>query len=134
MINQMLITIQKGKEEESQNKIQKESRTEGNIIKQKQEQYKHEESQNKENTERDGDKDKNRNKENRQPPALKQEEQKQKEKRQKKRKIIRSKKIKNSLKDFKKFDQNMRGLQSKIDTLDEAIDGYKPNLICLVGT
>ena len=110
MINQMLITIQKGKEEESQNKIQKESRTEGNIIKQKQEQYKHEESQNKENTERDGDKDKNRNKENRQPPTLKQEEQKQKEKRQKKRKIIRSKKIKNSLKDFKKFDQNMRGL------------------------
>ena len=28
----------------------------------------------------------------------------------------------------------MRGLKSKIDALDEAIDHYKPNLICLVET
>ena len=34
--------IEKGKEEESQNKIQKESRTKGNILKQNEEQCKHE--------------------------------------------------------------------------------------------
>ena len=42
--------IEKGKEEESQYKIQKESRTKENI-KQKEEQYKQEKSQNKENIE-----------------------------------------------------------------------------------
>ena len=55
-------------------------------------------------------------------------------KKQKKRKIRRSKKIKNTLKDFKIFYQNVRGLKSKIDPLDEATNDYKPNLICLVET
>ena len=126
--------IGKRKEEESQNKVHKESQTKENIIRQKKEQYKHEESQNKENIERDGDKDINRNKENRQPSELQQEEQQKNGKKQKKRKIRRSKKIKNTLKDFKIFYQNVRGLKSKIDALDEVIDDYKPNLICLVET
>ena len=124
----------KGKEEESQHKIQKESRTKENIIRQKKEQYKQEESQNKENTERDGDKDINRNKEKRQPSELQQEEQQKNEKMQKKRKIRRSKKTKNTLKDFKIFYQTARGLKPKTDALDEVIDDYKPNLICLVET
>ena len=55
---------EKGKEEDSHNKIQKESRTKENIIKQKKEQYKQDQSQNKENTESDGYKGVNRNKEN----------------------------------------------------------------------
>ena len=126
--------IEKGKEEESQHKIQKESRTKENIIRQKKEQYKQEESQNKENTERDGDKDINRNKENRQPSELQQEEQQKNGKKQKKRKIRRSKKIKNTLQDFKIFYQNVIELKSKIDALDEAIDEYKPNLTCSVET
>ena len=85
--------IGKRKEEESQNKVHKESQTKENIIRQKKEQYKHEESQNKKNTERDGDKDINRNKGHRQPSELKQEEQQKR-----KSKIRRSKKIKNTLK------------------------------------
>ena len=114
--------IEKENEEESKHKIQKESRTKENKIRQKKEQYKQEESQNKENTERDGDKDINRNKENRQPSELQQEEQQKNGKKQKKRKIRRSKKIKNTLKDFKVFYQNVRGLKSKTDALDKAID------------
>ena len=43
-------------------------------------------------------------------------------KKQKKRKIRRSKKIKNTLKDFKVFYQNVRGLKSKTDASDKAID------------
>ena len=53
---------------------------------------------------------------------------------QKKRKIRRSKKTKNTLKDFKIFYQTTRGLKPKTDALDEVIDDYKPNLICLVKT
>ena len=126
--------IEKGKEKESQNKIQKKSRTKENVIRQKKEQYKQEEIQNKENTKRDGDRDITRNKEKRQRSELQQEEQQKNGKKQKKRKIRRSKKIKNTLKDFKIFYQNVRGLKSKIDALDKAIDNYKPNLICLVET
>ena len=65
--------MEKGKEEVSQNEIQKESRTKENTIKQKKKQDKQEESQIKENTERYGDKDIYRNKENRQPSELQQE-------------------------------------------------------------
>ena len=126
--------IQKGKEEKSQHKIQKESRTKENIIKQKKEQYNQEESQSKESTKRDGDKDINRSKENRQASELQQQEQQRKEEKQKKRKIRRSKKIKNALKDFKVFYQNVRGMKSKIDASNEAIDDYKPSLIYLVET
>ena len=76
----------------------------------------------------------NRNKENRQPSELQQEEQQKKVESRKKRKTRRSKKIKNTLKDFEIFHQNVRWLKSKIDSTDEAIDDYKPNLICLVET
>ena len=126
--------IEKGKEEESQHKIQKESRTQENIIKQKKELYKQEESHSKENTERDEDEDINKNKENRQASELQQEEQQRKRENQNKRKIRRSKKIKNTLKGFKVFYQNVREIKSKKDALDEAIDDYKPSLICLVET
>ena len=44
------------------------------------------------------------------------------------------KKIKNPFKDFKIFYQNVKGLNSKIDKLEEAIDDYKPDLICLLET
>ena len=50
-------------------------------------------------------------------------------KKQKKRKIRRSKKNKNILKDFKIFYQNIKELKSKIDILDKVIDDYKPNQI-----
>ena len=126
--------IEKGKEEESQNKIQKKSRTKENVIRQKKEQYKQEEIQNKENTKKDGDRDITRNKEKRQRSELQQEEQQKNGKKQKKRKIRRSKKIKNTLKDFKIFYQNVRGLKSKTDALDKATDNYKPNFICFVET
>ena len=43
-------------------------------------------------------------------------------------------KIKIALKDLRIFYQNMRGWKSKIDALDEVIDGYKPNFICLAET
>ena len=59
---------------------------------------------------------------------------KRKRKSRKKEKIRRSNKVKNTLKDFKIFYQNVRWLKSKIDALDEVIDGYQPNLICLVET
>ena len=55
-------------------------------------------------------------------------------KKQKKKKLRRSKKIENTLEDFKIFYKNVRGLKSKIDALDEVIDDYKPNLICLIET
>ena len=51
-----------------------------------------------------------------------------------KKKIRESKKIKNRLRDFKIYYQNVRGLKSKIDFLAKTIDDYKPTLICLVET
>ena len=77
--------IGKGKEEQSQNIIQKDSRTKGNIINQNEQHFKQEESQNKENTERDGDKDINRNKENRHPSELQQDKQQQKKRKSRKK-------------------------------------------------
>ena len=47
----LLKKLEKGKEEENQNKIQKESGAKKNVIKQKKEQHKYDKSQNKENTE-----------------------------------------------------------------------------------
>ena len=47
----LLKKLEKGKEEENQNKIQKESGAKKNVIKQKKEQYKYDKIQNKENTE-----------------------------------------------------------------------------------
>ena len=49
-----------------------------------------------------------------------------------KKKIRRPKKIKNTLRKFKIYYQNVRGLKSKVDSLDETIEGYEPTLICLV--
>ena len=49
--NSLLKKLEKGKEEENQNKIQKESGAKKNVIKQKKEQHKYDKSQNKENTE-----------------------------------------------------------------------------------
>ena len=50
----------------------------------------------------------NRNKENRQPSELQQEEQQKKVESRKKRKTRRLNKIKNTLKDFEIFHQNVR--------------------------
>ena len=47
----LLKKLEKGKEEENQNKIQKESGAKKNVIKQKKEQHKYDKSQNKGNTE-----------------------------------------------------------------------------------
>ena len=52
----------------------------------------------------------------------------------KKKGVRRSKRIKNALKNFKIFYQNIRGLKSKTDTLQAMIDDYKPSLVCLVET
>ena len=49
-----------------------------------------------------------------------------------KKKIRRPKKIKNTLRKFKIYYQNVRGLKSKVDSLDETIEGYEPTLICLL--
>ena len=46
----------------------------------------------------------------------------------------RQKKIKNRFRDFKVYQQNVRGLKPKIDSLAETADDYKPTLICLVET
>ena len=42
--------------------------------------------------------------------------------------------MKNTLRKFKIYYQNVRGLKSKVDSLDETIEGYEPTLICLVET
>ena len=46
------------------------------------------------------------------------------------KKTKQPKKIKNSLTNFKVFDQNFRGLKSKVDSLMETIIDYQPMLIC----
>ena len=50
------------------------------------------------------------------------------------KKIRRSKKIKNRLRGFKIYYQNVRGLNSKTDSSAETTDNYEPTLICLVET
>ena len=51
-----------------------------------------------------------------------------------KKKTKRSKKIKNALTNFEVFQQNVRGLKSKVDYIMETISDYQPILICLVET
>ena len=46
----------------------------------------------------------------------------------------RSKRIKNALKIFKIYYQNVQGLKSKLDALQEMIDDYQPSLVCIVET
>ena len=68
-----------------------------------------------------------------QTSELKHEGQQKKRKKQKKRKE-KAKKIKNTLKNIKIFSQNVRGLKSKINILDETIVDYGPSLTYLVET
>ena len=67
------------------------------------------------------------NRENKDKP-----EQPEKQKKGIKKKIRRSKQIKNKLRNFKIYYQNVRGLKSKTDSLAETIDHNDPTLICLV--
>ena len=48
--------------------------------------------------------------------------------------LRRSKRIKNSLKHFKIYYQNVRRLKSKSDSLQEMIDDYQLALVCIVET
>ena len=50
------------------------------------------------------------------------------------KRVRRSKRIKNALKIFKIYYQNVRGLKSKLDSLQDMIDDYQPSLICIVET
>ena len=62
----------------------------------------------------------------------KSKESRAKEKR--KTKARRSKRIKNALKHFTIFYQNIRGIKSKVDSLTETVDDIIPTIICLVET
>ena len=64
----------------------------------------------------------------------KQEQPSEKRKKDIKKKISRAKKIKNALRDFKVYCQNVGGLKSKIYSLAVTIDDYEPTLICSVET
>ena len=51
-----------------------------------------------------------------------------------KKKAQISKKIKNTLRNFTIVYQNIRGLKSKVDSVQEPVDDYQPNLLGLVET
>ena len=51
-----------------------------------------------------------------------------------KKRVRKPKIIKNALKNFKIYYQNVRGLKSKLDSLQEMIDYYQPSLVCIVET
>ena len=59
---------------------------------------------------------------------------KKKKEKQVKKKTRRSKKIKNALPKFTIVYQNIRGLKSKVDSVQELVDDCQPNLLCLVET
>ena len=50
------------------------------------------------------------------------------------KRVRRSQRIKNALKNFKIYYQNVSGLKPKLDSLQEIIDGYQPSLVCRVET
>ena len=50
------------------------------------------------------------------------------------KRVRRSKRIKNALRNFKIYYQNVGGLKSKLDLLQEMIDDYQPALVCIVET
>ena len=50
------------------------------------------------------------------------------------KRVRRSKRIKNALKSFKIYYQNVSGLKSKLDSLQEMIDDYQPALVGIVET
>ena len=51
-----------------------------------------------------------------------------------KKKIRKSKKINNALRKFTIVYQIIRGLKSKVDSVQELVDDCQPNLLCLVET
>ena len=59
---------------------------------------------------------------------------KKKKEKQVKKKTRRSKKIKNALQKFTIVYQNIRGLKSKVDSVQELVDDCQLNLLCLVET
>ena len=63
-----------------------------------------------------------------------QKENKEKKEKQIKKKTRRSKKIKNALQKFTIVYQNIRGLKSKVDSVQELVDDCQLNLLCLVET
>ena len=68
-----------------------------------------------------------------------QEQKQEKGKRDKKenitrKRVKRSKRITNALKNFKIYCQNVRGLKSKLDSPQEMIDDYQSALVCIVET
>ena len=50
------------------------------------------------------------------------------------KRVRRSKRIKNALKNFEICHRNVIGLKSKLDSLQEMIDDYQPALVCIVQT
>ena len=50
------------------------------------------------------------------------------------KRVRRSKRIKNEPKNFKIYYQSVRGLKSKLVSLQEMIDDYEPALVCMVET
>ena len=56
------------------------------------------------------------------------------QKKKRKTKARRGKRIKNALKHFTIFYQNIRGIKSKVDSLTETVDYTNPTIICLVET
>ena len=59
---------------------------------------------------------------------------KERKEKQIKKKTRRSKKINNVLRKFTIVYQNIRGLKSKVDLVQELVDDCQPNLPCLVET
>ena len=50
------------------------------------------------------------------------------------KRVRRGKRIKNSLKNFKLYYNNLRGINSKLHSLHEILDNYKPHLVCITET
>ena len=53
-------------------------------------------------------------------------------KEKRKTKARRGKRIKNALKHFTIFYQNIRGIKSKVDSLTKTVDDTNPTIICLI--
>ena len=64
----------------------------------------------------------------------KQKENKEKKEKQIKKKTRRWKKIKNALRKFTIVYQNITGLKSKVDSVQELVDDWQSNLLCVVET
>ena len=62
----------------------------------------------------------------------KKKQNKERKEKQTKKKTLRSKKI--TIQKFTIVYQNVRGLKSKVDSVQELVDDCQPNLLCLVET